>query len=75
MEDKLKLSGGEFADKPRHGLRKSGLMGEIGDALLQRYEALERQHQREVEKFERQVSARVSSRPKMNDRNGQGRRY
>jgi len=33
-------------------------MGEIGDALLQRYEALERQHQREIEKCERQVSLR-----------------
>ena len=39
------------------GAARGVLMREIGDALLQRYEALERQHQREVGKFERQVSA------------------
>ena len=55
MEDKLKLSGGECGHI--FGTER-WLMGEIGDALLQRYEALERQHQREIEKCERQVSLR-----------------
>lgn len=30
-------------------------MAEIGDALLQRYEALERKHAHEVEKLQKQV--------------------
>lgn len=53
MEDKLKLSGGKL---PTFGHQRGPAdRAEIGDALLQRYEALEKKHLREVEKYERQV--------------------
>jgi molybdenum-dependent DNA-binding transcriptional regulator ModE len=58
MEDKLKLSGGELAGDEMPCARAK--RAEIGDALLQRYEALEKKHQREVEKYERQVRARAT---------------
>ncbi|WVQ98916.1 hypothetical protein IAU59_006047 [Kwoniella sp. CBS 9459] len=40
---------------------KLKLSGEIGNALLQRYEALERKYQREVEKYEHQLEVKRTS--------------
>ncbi|KAK8869623.1 hypothetical protein IAR55_000190 [Kwoniella newhampshirensis] len=52
-------SGGCAMIRERERLEdKLKLSGEIGNALLQRYEALERKYQREVEKFERQVEVK-----------------
>lgn len=61
MEDKLKLSAGESG----RALLDDALWGsgveeltvvEIGDALLQRYEALERKYQTEVVRYKEQAS-------------------
>lgn len=60
MEEKLKLSGGGCFRYPtaRRQADKVSTTVEIGNALLQRYEALERKHQREVDRFEHQVGVR-----------------
>ncbi|WVW82888.1 hypothetical protein I302_104901 [Kwoniella bestiolae CBS 10118] len=55
------LNGGNTCKTLRERERleeKLKLSGEIGNALLQRYEALERKYQREVEKYENQLQVK-----------------
>ena len=57
MEDQLKLSGGGFRSPFSFIMCvfKIAYGTEIGSALLQRYEALEKKYQREIERYEYQV--------------------